>query len=465
MRLNLRTRLTLGFLVAILATGALVALLANFITVNRFRNLVSLAGYRYADRLVPVFVEYHVQAGGWNGVDALMESIRGMPRGPKPPDQGMEHMMLRSGMVAAGEERLLLLDADGEIIADSDPQGSPLNLSADNLSKGIPILVDGQQVGTLLVSSSLGRLTTYQSSFLRQVNGLLLAATAAAVLAVLVASAYQAQRIVEPVRALASAARRVSTGDFSQRIPVTSQDELGEMATAFNTMAAELERQQGLRHRAMADIAHELRTPLSVLQIALESIEDGLTHPTPEVITGLQTDVAHLHRLVEDLRTLSQADAGELQMEAEPVEMGGLVRDVVNRVQGTARAKKIDLAAQLPDTPLPVTGDTQRLAQVLLNLLSNALQHTPAEGRVAVSGRRVGQEVHVVVQDTGEGILPKDLPHIFERFYRADRARSSGLGLSITHSLIEAHGGRIWAESVRGEGSTFTFALPLTDEA
>jgi len=260
------------------------------------------------------------------------------------------------------DERLLLLDANERIIADSDPQGEPVRLLPASLDKGAPILVDGQRVGTLIFASGLGRLTRYQDTFLRQVNGLMLVAAVVAVLAVLVVSGFQARRIVAPVRTL--------------------------------------------------------------------------------------------------------AEAGELQMETEPVEMGSLIRDVVNRVRGAACTKGITLGTWLPDTPLPVTGDAQRLTQVLLNLLSNALQHTPPDGQITVSARQVGEhEMHVTVQDTGEGISAKDLPHIFERFYRTDRARSrdtggSGLGLSITRSLVEAHGGRIWAHSTK-EGSALTFALPL----
>jgi signal transduction histidine kinase len=479
MRFSLRARLTLGFLVAIVATGALVALLSNLIIVNRFRNMVSFVGQRYAERLAPVFAEYYAQAGSWDGVESLMASLQDAERGkghhgpPQPMLDGpggprRPALLLRPEDFE--DERLLLLDAGGKIVADSDPEGPALALSSDDVSRGAPVIVGEQQVGTLVVSSSLGALPAYQNIFLGQVNILLLTATVAIVVVVIVVSAFQARRIVAPVRALAEAAQRISTGDLSQRIPVTSQDELGEMATAFNTMAAELEQQQELRHRAMADIAHELRTPLSVLQITLESLEDGLAHPTHDVIAGLQSDVAHLHRLVEDLRMLSLVDAGELAMEAEPVEMGCLVRDVVRRVSGAAHAKSIDMATHLPDTPLRVVGDSQRLTQVLLNLLTNALEHTPTGGRVTTDAHQVEREVQVSVRDTGEGIPGEDLPHIFERFYRADEARSpetgsSGLGLSIARSLVEAHGGRIWAESVEGAGSTFTFALPLAEEA
>jgi len=208
-----------------------------------------------------------------------------------------------------------------------------------------------------------------------------------------------------------------------------------------------------------------LRTPLSVLQVQLESIEDNLTAPTPEVIAGLRGDLAHLSHLVEDLRVLTLADAGELRVEAEPVEMGGLVRDVVGRMQTAARVKEVILDTQLPDADLSVMGDAQRLTQVLLNLLSNALQHTPPGGRVVISARQAEGEIYVTVQDSGEGISPGDLPHVFERFYRADRARSrdtggSGLGLSIAKSLVEAQGGTITVESQVGQGSIFTVSLP-----
>ena len=479
MRHSLRTRLTLSFLIAIVVTAGLVVLLANLITANQFTYMVSFTGQRYAQRLTPLFTEYYVQAGGWDGVGVLMTRVQEAigPRFSSHPREGRNtgEMMPRmmSGMGGGADERLLLVDANGRLVADSDPEGEPVSLSPIALDKGAPIRVNGQKVGTLLIVSSLGELNPFQSAFLRQINILMPLAGGVAVLAVLVVSGFQARRIVAPVRALVEAAGRVAGGDLSQRIPVTSQDELGEMAAAFNTMATGLEQQQELRHRAMADIAHELRTPLSVLQIELESIEDGLTVPTPEVITGLQTDVAHLRRLVDDLRMLSLAEAGELQMETEPVEMGDLIQDVVKRMQGAARAKGITLDTRVPATALPVTGDPQRLAQVLLNLLSNAMQHTPSGGQITVSAQRVeedgehGEEVHVTVQDTGGGIPAEDLPHIFERFYRTDRARSretggSGLGLSITRSLVEAHGGRLWARSMEDQGSVFTFALPLT---
>ncbi len=473
MKYSLRTRLVLSFLGIIVATAGLVVVLARRITADRFAYLVSHTGQMQAFNLAPLFADYYAEVGNWDGVEALVDAgldVRGgwmMGRGRH--GAGPSGMAMMNAMDSEAD-RLLLVDADGRVVADSEGRSADLSVPESDLEKGAPITVDGRQVGTLIVASGLGTLTPNQSDFLSQVNRLMIAAAVIAGLAVLLVVSFQTRRIVAPVRALATAARRVADGDLSQRVPVTSRDELGEMAAAFNSMAAELEQQHELRRRAMADVAHELRTPLSVLQIDLESIEDGLTNPTPEVIARLRDEVALLNRLVEDLRMLSLAEAGELQMEIHPLDLRELVQSAVERMQGAAREKGVALSAALPDGLSPVAGDRQRLAQVLLNLLSNALRHTPAGGRINVAARQVGDaEVQVAVQDSGDGIPADELPHVFERFYRTDLARGrgtggSGLGLTIVRSLIEAQGGRIWVDTVVGQGSTFAFALPTSQQ-
>ena len=464
---SLRTRLIFSFLVIIIVTTGLFVLLTNLIITQRFNSMVIRDGQRYSMRISPLFAEYYAQTGGWEGIEELVDSFQNQrpmlgPFGHKPHIDGVG----MEWMAAATEERLLLLDVDGQLVFDSAPSDSAIQELPEDTEKGIPIVVENEQVGTLIVASTLGILTTVQSDFIHQVNIVMLVAALIAVLAVLVVGTWQARKIIAPVQALAEASRRVADGDLSQKIPVTSQDELGEMAVAFNTMAAELTQQQELRLRAMADIAHELRTPLTVLQIDLESIEDGLTIPNAETITRLKSEVFHLNNLVEDLRILSRVDAGDLTIDFQPLEIVALVRVVINRVRETARENEIDLVAHLPEMELWVIGDDQRLAQVLLNLLSNAFQHTPPNGQVTVTVKREGDEVHLSVQDTGEGIPAGDIPHIFKRLYRADLARSrdkgnSGLGLSIARSLVEAHSGRIWVDSIEGEGSIFTISLPL----
>ncbi|MBN1878329.1 MAG: HAMP domain-containing protein [Anaerolineae bacterium] len=481
-QLSLRARLTLSFLIIIVITATLVGLLANRFTANQFTEMVSTTGQMQAQRLAPVFADYYAETGSWEGVETLFTpySIPGeimrsnmMPGGrmrgnmpsQKTQPQNMRGMMGYIMMENAGEH-LLLFDASGNLIADSHHTEDTMHLTHTDVEKGVSISIGEQQVGTLVVTSALGTLTTSQTDFLKQVNILLLGAVLLAALAGLVMSSLQARRITAPIRALVNAAHHIAAGDLGQRIPVTSNDELAEIASAFNTMADRLAEQQVLRHRAMSDIAHELRTPLSVLQIDLESLEDGLLSPTPAIISGLQTEVIHLKHLVEDLRLLTLAEAGELTIEEQLLDAGALVREVTARIQTTAQDKAIQLQIQLPDNPLPISGDPQRLAQVLLNLLANALQYTPKDGEITVSASRQAQEVHITVADTGMGISPEDLPHLFERLYRANLPHqrshdSSGLGLAIARSLVEAHREHIWVTSTINEGSTFTFALPL----
>lgn len=471
MKSSLHTRLTLNLLVAIIVTAVLVTALSTVIIRNRFTLLITYSGQRTAQRLAPVFARYYLLNGSWEGVEQLValyqfqaENMPPMMLQPALRGRGMPGM--HEMATPPADERLLLLDAEGKLLADSDPQqGAPKLLPRSVAQGGVPIIVNGVPVGTLIVMSGLGQLNAYQADFLRQVTVYLLLATTLVALVGLGIGELQAERILAPIRALSSAAQRIAKGDLSQRIPVTSDDELGEMAVAFNTMAAELERQQALRHRAMNDIAHELRTPLSVLQIELESLEDGLTQPTPEVISGLQTELERLTHLVEDLRVLALTDAGELHLEWATLDLGGLLYEMLERVRSAAREKGLTLNARIPSTPIFIEGDARRLAQVMLNLLTNAIQHTPPQGDITVSlSQQDAHTVQVSVTDTGEGIPAEHLPHIFERFYRPAAARTpkgTGLGLSIARSLIEAHGGRIWATSQEGAGSTFTFALPV----
>jgi signal transduction histidine kinase len=216
----------------------------------------------------------------------------------------------------------------------------------------------------------------------------------------------------------------------------------------------------------MADVAHELRTPLSVLRIDLESMEDGLMETSPENVRALQSEVSYLSNLVEDLRMLSSADAGDLKIEKTPVELNSLVREMVERQQNAARERKVKLTANYTENEIFVLGDPQRLSQVLVNLLSNAIQHTLPEYEINTKIEVENLTVRVAVTNYGTSIPKEDLERIFDRFYRLERSRNrnqggSGLGLSIARSLINAHGGKIWAESVQGESTTFKFSLPL----
>jgi signal transduction histidine kinase len=267
---------------------------------------------------------------------------------------------------------------------------------------------------------------------------------------------------------MSAAANRLAKGDYTQRVVVDRNDELGDMATAFNQMASELAQQEEIRRQMMADVAHELRTPLSILRIDLESMEDGLMEANPENIRHLQSEVTYLSNLVEDLRMLSMADAGDLKVEKTRIELNSLVREMIERQQNTARDRKIALSATYSQQEIFVLGDTQRLSQVMVNLLSNAIQHTPPAHEILSRIDISGKMAIVSVTNTGSWIATEDLERIFDRFYRVEQSRNrnhggSGLGLSIARSLVEAHGGKIWAESIEGKSTTFKFSLPILE--
>jgi signal transduction histidine kinase len=276
------------------------------------------------------------------------------------------------------------------------------------------------------------------------------------------------QRFADPLARVMAAADAVAEGDLSVRVPEAGPGEFGKLSRSFNRMAAELERLEQQRRNLTADVAHELRNPLHVIQGNLEGILDGVYQPTPEQIEILLDETRQLARLVEDLRTLTQAEAGQLPLIYEEVDIAGLLEDARTSFASQAQAAGLSLQVQVESQgpPLLVTGDAGRLQQVLGNLLDNALRHTPADGSICLSAAPWDDNVRIQVADTGEGIPPEDLPYVFDRFWRGDPARQrghgagSGLGLAIARQLVQANGGRISVESQPGNGTTFTIELP-----
>jgi len=301
----------------------------------------------------------------------------------------------------------------------------------------------------------------------RPVNrALLLIALAAGLVAALLILGLS-RRILAPVEALTAVVRRMAAGDLDQRVAVTSRDELGELAHAFNTMADGLARLEMLRRNMVTDVAHELRTPLSNIRGYLEALRDGVLEPEPGLVNSLHEEALLLNRLVDDLQDLALAEAGRLRLEREPTDLAPVVAWALDRLRPQAAERQIALRVDLAESLPPVDADAGRVGQVLHNLLHNALLHTPADGEITVTAQVGGLWVQVGVRDTGVGIGPGDLPHVFERFYRADKSRSratggAGLGLAIARQLVEAHGGQIKVESQVGRGTQFTFTLPVS---
>jgi len=300
-----------------------------------------------------------------------------------------------------------------------------------------------------------------EQAFLQGVNRSLWAAglLAAGVAALL--ALFFSRLLVQPLRRMAGAAKRMAGGDFSQRVETGSRDEMGELARAMNSMAEALGKQEELRRQFVAEVAHELRTPLTVIQGNMEAMVDGVLPPTPEHLSSLNSQVVVLSRLVTDLRTLSLADAGRLEVKPVPLDIGEVAGQALVVVGPQAGEKGIRLERDLPALPR-VLADPQRVLQILHNLLANALRHTPAEGRIRLEARPGNGELVLSLSDTGPGIPPEDMPYLFQRFHR-HRAGGSGIGLAVVKALVEAQGGRVWAESRVGQGSTFYFTLPLAE--
>ncbi|MEM7534370.1 MAG: HAMP domain-containing sensor histidine kinase [Chloroflexota bacterium] len=278
------------------------------------------------------------------------------------------------------------------------------------------------------------------------------------------------QRFASPLASVMAAADSLANGDLSVRITekVSSRasGELRRLTTSFNHMAEELERTDQQRRNLTADVAHELRTPLHIIQGNLEGILDGVYEPTDEHITATLDETRALARLVNDLRTLSLAETGQLPMEIEALELNELLEDLHTSFSGQAEAADIDLHINNSDEDLWIMGDAGRLDQVVSNLVVNALRHTPAGGTITITAKQTTKHVKLIVSDTGEGIPADDLPYIFDRFWRGDRARThasgvgGGLGLAIARQLVQACHGTIAVESAVGAGTTFTIALP-----
>ncbi|HVN53636.1 MAG TPA: HAMP domain-containing sensor histidine kinase [Anaerolineaceae bacterium] len=270
-------------------------------------------------------------------------------------------------------------------------------------------------------------------------------------------------RFANPMARIMAAADTVAEGNFSVRVSEDAPGEVARLAQSFNRMVAELERTDQLRRSLTADVAHELRTPIHIIQGNLEGILDGVYEPTPQQIELLLDETRQLSRLVEDLRTLSLAEAGQLSLKIEEVEVDELLSDVVTSFSGQAEAAGLDLRVEPVPETLVVRADPGRLDQVLSNLVANALRHTPAGGQIKLSASRVEDGVCIRVADTGSGIPSEDLPNIFDRFWRADHSSkgNTGLGLAIARQLVQAHGGTIGVESQVGQGSKFTITLPL----
>ncbi|MCB0169837.1 MAG: HAMP domain-containing histidine kinase [Anaerolineae bacterium] len=460
---KLWVRLLLAFGLVIGVTVIAAGLLANYQVTTQFRQFMTNSQAGLA--IEPDLMAYYTTHGTWDGVETVFETLHGRGQG----GGGMGH---GQGMgMQFGRPTFVLADSTGRVVYSDSTREVSNQLSRTQISNAIPLSNQAQSVGYLLVDTPAGaaaQLTGPARSFVTQTNrALWLAGLMAGGLAVLV-SIVIARELAVPLRRMAAAAGQIAQGQLDQRVPVKGADELAHLATAFNQMATDLQQAEQLRRNLIADVAHELRTPVSVIQGNLQAILDDVYPLEKAEIASIYDETLTLSRLIADLRDLAQAEAGQLDLNRQPVELGSLIETLIDLFGGLAHEKEVTLELEIAQNLPPVSADSDRVRQILHNLLANAIRHTPVMGQVKVVAEVVStpdQFVKISVTDTGPGIAPEDLPHVFDRFWRADKSRSrqqggSGLGLAIAKQLVEAQGGRIGVESQVGQGSCFWFVLP-----
>jgi two-component system, OmpR family, sensor histidine kinase BaeS len=458
---SLTLKLALAFLVVGVIGAALAAGLARWITLNEFGNLVLDEG---RSDFIEAVSAYYQANGSWDGVARSLPPIGAAPAPqplPQPPPQNTD----RPGAQPLPTFAFALVDMDGYVVVPAGPYQMGDAVSPDELEQGTAVTVDGQVVGTVLISGKAPELNSREELFLTRINWALLYAALGAVLVALVLGLFLARTLTRPLRELTAASQAMAQGNLEQQVAVRSRDELGELAAAFNQMSAELARANRSRRQMTADIAHDLRTPLTVIKGYAEALRNGDLPPAAATFETVYQEAEHLSHLVEDLRTLSLVDAGKLTLHRQAVQPGDILERTAAAHLPQAQQSGITLGVDVAADLSPIHADPERLVQVLGNLVGNALRYTPEGGRITLAARQQAGGIRLTVRDTGAGIDPADLPHIFDRFYRGDDSREtnegeSGLGLAIAKSLVEAHGGSISVTSTPGEGSTFAIILP-----
>jgi two-component system, OmpR family, sensor histidine kinase BaeS len=451
---SLAFKLTLAFLIVGLTGAVLVAALVHQRTRTAFDQFI-IDQNRQA--LIADLQQYYQAHGGWEGVGEYLRTQPFEPDRPRDFQRDFRRWW-----------HFTLVDTNRSIVLSNRQFSIGKPYTGSDLSTAILLTVDGQTVGWLVPDVGLLEKPPAgpEQSFLEQVNrATILSALVAGGLALLLGSLL-AFSLTRTLRELTDATGQIARGNLGLQVKIRSQDELGTLAASFNQMSADLARATQSRRQMTADIAHDLRSPLSVISGYAEALNDGKLPGSPEIYETLYQESRHLSRLVEDLRLLSLADAGELRLELQPVAPQSLVEWAAARHSVAAQQQEISLQVDAGKDIPAIVVDIERMAQVFDNLILNALRYTPREGEITLATRSTADAILFQVCDTGSGIPPEDLPHVFDRFYRVDKSRQqngeSGLGLAIARSIVEAHHGTIRAESRPGQGSTFTVRLPLS---
>jgi signal transduction histidine kinase len=447
----------------------MLALISSRTTSVEFQRFVKSDDSVDLQRVRPDLLAHYEKQGNWIGVLPVLDQLCGIT--------GKQLILTDPGQTIIAVAPAALRDWNIRFMADGNLELELRRESGGRVRVGQTVLGNppstelrnsaGELIGRLyLVPARGGEMNQNEKRFLGTVNRSLVLTGAASAALALIAAFFLARRIVRPVRALTVAAKRMKNGDLTARVPDRGRDELAELGRAFNSMAEVMVHTEELRRNLVSDVAHELRTPLASIRCQLEAMQDGLAEPNEEAINSIHEETMQLNRLVEDLQELALADAAQFRLNFHAVSIKEQAEQVARSLQLPGSQRAVTIEVDMPDGLPLVTADPGRLKQILTNLLHNAVMHTPEGGNVILSARLDRAAVEVTVMDSGSGIAPEHLPHIFDRFFRTDESRSRatggyGLGLAIVRRLVELHGGKVWAESWLGHGTTIRFTLPV----
>lgn len=462
--MNLRARIAL-LVAAVVAGSALAGTIAvRVVAESRFRTLVRDTDRARALTLAPVLESLYEEVGSWDGAQQVVVSLVGM-RGNAGGHRERMPQMTRAAMAAPGS-RIVVTDARGLVVVDSD-EALLGTRTTGRAADGIPLVVRGAVVGQAYIGTMIDRgLAPADSAFLASVTRAIVVATALAALAAMAVGLLVADRITRPVRDLTRAAERAASGDLDVRVSSGGGGEIGRLAGAFNAMTVSLREQVEGRKRLIADSAHELRTPASLIQGTVEAMLDGVYATDRATLEGLHQETVRLSRLVADLGELSLLDAGRLTLDLADTDLGRLARMETARFAERARVAGVELTTRAEPGEYQARVDAARIGQVVANLLTNALRVTPRGGSVVVTVGYAGAGgVELRVEDTGPGIPVSERERVFERYYRLDDARATatggrGLGLAIASAIVRAHGGTLRATESALGGACLTLNLP-----
>ncbi len=445
--MKLTTKLLFAFLLVSAFSSGIIVLFTRVATNREFEKFIN---DRYKEELAEGLANYYQEYQSWDGVDAEFKHFS-----REPYERDYNRPLFFS-----------IADPNGKIVVAGAGRWKGEILSKEEFSHCTPIEVEGKTVGVLLLADSPDR-NPLEDEFLRRLNGSIFLSAIGTVILALIIGIILSRSITRPIRELTKATHAMADGNLNQKVNVRSRDEIGELAQSFNKMSSDLSRSFNLRKQMTADIAHELRTPLSLILGHAEGVHDGVLEPTRENFEIIREEAERLENLVNDLRTLSLADAGELSVDFQPVNVNDLMSDVYTHYISLFNQQRIALNLKSAPGILTANLDPGRFTQVLGNILDNALRYTPAGGQVEMETKPTENKIQISIQDNGRGVTPEEAAHLFDRFYRADESRTrdrdaggSGLGLAIAKSIIEMHRGNIWAESEKGKGLRVVIELP-----